>query len=58
MTTQINQVLQHLHAAGLLHDAGKRTDGQLLDSFVSRREEAALEALMRRHGPMLIGPAI
>ena len=55
MTTQMNKVLQHLHAAGLLHDAGKRTDGQLLESFVSRREEAALEALVRRHGPMVWG---
>src|SRR5205814_6161865 len=31
------------------------TDGWLLERFVSRRETAALEALVRRHGPMVWG---
>jgi RNA polymerase sigma factor (sigma-70 family) len=35
--------------------AGGVTDGQLLDQFVARREEAAFEALVRRHGPMVLG---
>jgi RNA polymerase sigma-70 factor (ECF subfamily) len=30
-------------------------DGQLLDRFVTRREAAAFEALLRRHGPMVLG---
>jgi hypothetical protein len=29
------------------------TDGQLLDRFVARREEAAVAALIQRHGPMV-----
>jgi RNA polymerase sigma factor (sigma-70 family) len=31
------------------------TDGQLLESFLSRRDEAAMEVLVRRHGPMVWG---
>jgi RNA polymerase sigma-70 factor (ECF subfamily) len=31
------------------------SDGQILERFISRREEAALEALMHRHGPMVWG---
>jgi RNA polymerase sigma factor (sigma-70 family) len=52
---QMNEVLQHLRRAGLLHDAAQQTDRQLLASFVGRREPAALEALVRRHGPLVWG---
>src|SRR5947209_19749596 len=31
------------------------TDAQLLQRFITRRDEAAFEALMRRHGPMVLG---
>ena len=34
---------------------GGLSDGQLLDRFVARREEAVFEALVRRHGPMVWG---
>jgi RNA polymerase sigma factor (sigma-70 family) len=30
-------------------------DGQLLERYLTRREEAAFEALVRRHGPMVLG---
>ena len=30
-------------------------DGQLLERFVARRDEAAFAALLRRHGPMVLG---
>lgn len=52
---QMSQVLQHLRSAGLLGEGAELTDGQLLDCFVSRREPAALEALVRRHGVMVWG---
>src|SRR5262249_26259178 len=55
MTTQSTKVLRHLHAAGLLCHAPELTDGQLLERFVSCRDPAALEALVRRHGPMVWG---
>jgi RNA polymerase sigma factor (sigma-70 family) len=31
------------------------TDSQLLARFIERRDEAAFEALVRRHGPMVLG---
>jgi RNA polymerase sigma factor (sigma-70 family) len=31
------------------------TDGELLGRFAARRDEAAFEALLRRHGPMVLG---
>jgi RNA polymerase sigma factor (sigma-70 family) len=51
-TSQLGEVLRHLRRAAL-HDGEGQTDGQLLEGFVSRREGAALEALVRRHGPMV-----
>ena len=47
-------VIQHLRRAALAQDAGGRTDGELLGGFVARRDGAALEALIRRHGPMVL----
>src|SRR5262245_24675937 len=47
-------VLQHLYRAALL-TAGEAGDGQLLAAFLARRDEAAFEALLRRHGPMVWG---
>jgi hypothetical protein len=55
MTTQMSRVIQHLRSAWLLPPGADPTDGQLLERFVSRRETAALEALVRRHGPMVWG---
>src|SRR5688572_6481352 len=31
------------------------TDGQLLEAYVAREDPAAFEALVRRHGPMVLG---
>jgi RNA polymerase sigma factor (sigma-70 family) len=47
----MNSVLRHLNRAAL----GGLTDGQLLERFLGRRDEAAFEALVRRHGPMVLG---
>jgi RNA polymerase sigma factor (sigma-70 family) len=55
MTTAISKVIHHLRSALLLRDGADLTDGQLLECFVSRQEAAALEALVRRHGPMVWG---
>jgi RNA polymerase sigma factor (sigma-70 family) len=53
-TTQPHGILYHLRRAGLLADGGP-TDGHLLERFLSSRDEAAFEALVRRHGPMVFG---
>jgi RNA polymerase sigma factor (sigma-70 family) len=47
-------VLRQLRRAALLPDGAGMTDGQLLECFVLRRDEAAFEALVRRHGPMVL----
>jgi RNA polymerase sigma factor (sigma-70 family) len=37
-----------------LASVAERTDGQLLAEFMARRDAAAFEALVRRHGPMVL----
>src|SRR6516164_2456110 len=54
-TGQLNHLLQHLRRATLQCDGAGQTDGQLLESFLTRRDDLALEALVRRHGPMAWG---
>ena len=54
-TDQSSSVFRQIRRAALLPDGGGMTDGQLLESFVNRRDEAAFEALVRRHGPMVLG---
>jgi RNA polymerase sigma factor (sigma-70 family) len=54
-TSQMSLVIRHLRTAALQGEGAGLTDGQLLESFVSRRETAALEVLVRRHGPMVWG---
>src|SRR5689334_9992222 len=54
-SSPVSRVIQHLRGALLAREDGGLTDGQLLECFVSRREEAAFEALVRRHGPMVLG---
>jgi RNA polymerase sigma factor (sigma-70 family) len=54
-TSRISGVIQHLRRAVLLQEGAGLADGQLLENFISRREEAAFAALVRRHGPMVWG---
>jgi RNA polymerase sigma factor (sigma-70 family) len=52
---QMDSVIRHLHQVMLRQDGAGRTDGQLLASFIDQKDEAAFEALVRRHGPMVLG---
>ena len=54
-TGQMDRVVGHLRGCALRRDEGGPTDAQLLDCFVRRRDEAAFAALVRRHGPMVLG---
>src|SRR5262245_13762260 len=54
-TVPLNAVIRHLRRAALLQDGAGRTDGELLESFIDQKDEAAFEALVRRHGPMVLG---
>ena len=38
-----------------LHRVGTNTDAELLQLFISQRDDDAFEALVRRHGPMVLG---
>jgi RNA polymerase sigma factor (sigma-70 family) len=54
-TNQTSEIIQHLRRAVLLREGAGQTDKQLLEVYLSRREEAALAALVYRHGPMVWG---
>src|SRR6516162_6221921 len=54
-TTRKSGVIQQLRRAVLLRDGVGLTDGQLLEEYISRRDDAALTVLVRRHGPMVWG---
>src|SRR5262245_27623599 len=54
MTGLGSTVVRSLRTAPLL-ETGALTDGQLLQCFLAEREEAAFEALVRRHGRMVLG---
>jgi RNA polymerase sigma factor (sigma-70 family) len=54
-TSALNPVIGQLRRVVLLPDGAGLTDGQLLESFVSQRDEAAFAVLVRRHGPMVLG---
>jgi RNA polymerase sigma factor (sigma-70 family) len=48
-----NAVMEHLRKMMLADD--KMSDGKLLSMFIEERDEAAFEALVRRHGKMVLG---
>src|SRR5262245_3969736 len=54
-TSQMSEVIQHLRGVVLPQDGAGLTDCQLLNVYLSRRDEAALAALVRRHGPLVWG---
>src|SRR5437667_10387477 len=54
-TGSLNRVVQDLRQAALHGDAAALSDGQLLDAFLRRQDEAAFEVLVRRHGPVVLG---
>src|SRR4051812_40647768 len=50
MAIGLQQILEHLQRAG-----ADLTDGQLLARFVATQDEPSFAALVRRHGPMVLG---
>src|SRR5437764_63468 len=51
----MSRILYHLRRSVLLQQGAGLTDGELLDAFANRQDGAAFEALVRRHGPMVLG---
>ncbi len=54
-SSPLSNVLSHLRGILARRDAEGHTDGQLLERFLSQRDECAFEMLLRRHGPMVLG---
>jgi RNA polymerase sigma factor (sigma-70 family) len=54
-TGPLGGVVRCLRRAALLQDGAGMTDGELLERYVRHRDEVAFEALVRRHGPMVLG---
>jgi RNA polymerase sigma factor (sigma-70 family) len=54
-TSPMSKVLQHLRTTVFLLDGAGRSDGELLECFITERDDAAFAALVRRHGPMVWG---
>lgn len=54
-TDPLNSLLNQVRRAGLAQEQGGLTDAQLLECFTRACDEAAFEALMRRHGSMVMG---
>src|SRR5262249_55320120 len=54
-TKQLSRVIDTLRNAALPQEGTGLSDGQLLESYIRGREEAAFAALVHRHGPMVWG---
>jgi RNA polymerase sigma factor (sigma-70 family) len=54
-TGQLTKFIDRLRGALVKQDAAASSDGELLKLYLRQREEAAFEALVRRHGPMVMG---
>jgi RNA polymerase sigma factor (sigma-70 family) len=52
---QLNGILQHLRRIAVCRDSAARTDGELLEGYLTAQDELAFEALLLRHGPMVLG---
>jgi RNA polymerase sigma factor (sigma-70 family) len=48
-------LIVRIRRAMLSREAAARTDAELLDAFIQTRDDAAFAALVRRHGPMVLG---
>jgi RNA polymerase sigma factor (sigma-70 family) len=51
----IHGALRHLHAWRQTQTLAEAPDAELLERFTDGNEEAAFAALLRRHGPMVLG---
>jgi RNA polymerase sigma factor (sigma-70 family) len=50
-----SRIIRHLRSVALRQAGGGLDDAQLLERFLTQRDESAFEALVRRHGPMVFG---
>jgi RNA polymerase sigma factor (sigma-70 family) len=55
VTAQLTTLLRRLRQGAVFRPTAGITDGQLLRRFVAEKDDAAFEALVRQHGPMVLG---
>src|SRR5205085_888059 len=53
-TPPLSRVVSHLRRVALLQGGAGLSDEKLLECFLAHGENAAFEALVRRHGPMVL----
>jgi RNA polymerase sigma factor (sigma-70 family) len=51
----LSGLLRHIRRIAFAAEAADLDDARLLELFIAHRDEAAFEALLRRHGPMVLG---
>src|SRR5262249_26152289 len=54
LTSPLERVVQRLRDAAMPRGVGGRSDGQLLQCFIARRDEDAFATIVHRHGPMVL----
>jgi RNA polymerase sigma factor (sigma-70 family) len=54
-TAQVGVILRHLRRLTSTHGDEQQPDRQLLERFARHRDDDAFAALLRRHGPMVLG---
>src|SRR5437867_4340097 len=51
----LTDVLRHIRRIALTAETADMEDGRLLERFIVNRDQTAFEALLRRHGSMVLG---
>jgi RNA polymerase sigma factor (sigma-70 family) len=51
---QLNSMLRHVRSLVVSSSIDDLSDGQLVERFAARRDAGAFEALVRRHGPLVL----
>lgn len=51
---QVSRIVEHLRRV-VLPEGGELSDGRLLERFLTQQDDAAFTALVKRHGPMVLG---
>jgi len=52
---QLLGVIRHLRSVARQHEGSQTGDAELLERFITHRDEWAFQLLVRRHGPMVFG---
>src|SRR5262247_2242851 len=50
----LDHVVTRLRVRATMENGSALTDGELLERYLARRDDAAFEALVQRHGPMVL----